>query len=121
MAHTLDSPFPTGKPIDTSAQGPQLLSSPQVISTGQGTSARYESMSEVEYWPLQGQDLWSLQGMTGKLVDVCEDVAKKSAKFSRFAARRLKEFKEERPLQLVGVIAGCAFSLGMLVRVWKER
>ena len=38
----------------------------------------------------------------------------------RFAAR-LNQFKEQRPFQLLAIIAGVAFALGATLRIWKER
>lgn len=38
----------------------------------------------------------------------------------RFAAR-VNQFKEQRPFQLLAIIAGAAFALGTTMRIWRER
>jgi hypothetical protein len=34
---------------------------------------------------------------------------------------RIRQFKEERPFQLLAAIAGTAFALGVAVRIWRGR
>src|SRR5947209_7052128 len=60
----------------------------------------------------------ALYGMAAKSFDACEPFIKGSVALTREVGTRVTQFKEERPLQLIGVISGSAFALGMAVRIW---
>jgi hypothetical protein len=48
-------------------------------------------------------------------------LAKRSVVVTQQAGRRLKQLKDERPLELVALIAGSGFALGMVVRLWRSK
>jgi hypothetical protein len=49
------------------------------------------------------------------------DLSYKSRYLARHLGDRATQLKEERPLQLLAVIAASAFVLGVCVRVWRSR
>ena len=49
------------------------------------------------------------------------DLFYKSRYLARHLGGRAQQLKEERPLQLLAVIAGTAFIAGVFVRVWRSR
>ncbi len=54
-------------------------------------------------------------------IEACAPLTRRSVEMTRQAGRRLKGFKEERPLQLIGTIAGFAFVLGVAARFWRSK
>ena len=56
-----------------------------------------------------------------KTVDACASLVESSVEMKREVGRRVGQFKNERPLQFIGVIAGSAFAFGLMVRVWRSR
>lgn len=54
-------------------------------------------------------------------IEACVPLAKRSVVVTQQAGRRLKQLKDERPLELVALIAGSAFALGMVVRLWRSK
>lgn len=53
--------------------------------------------------------------------DACHRVASRAREFSSPARVRVEKLKEDRPLQLLGIIAGIAFAAGVAARVWRTR
>lgn len=60
------------------------------------------------------------QSMSDALA-ACAPYFQASAKRVQKFNTRIREMKEHKPLQLLGVVAGSAFVLGMVVRLWRSR
>jgi ElaB/YqjD/DUF883 family membrane-anchored ribosome-binding protein len=56
-----------------------------------------------------------------RLSDTYAEIAFRAREIASSSRIRVEQFKEERPLQLLGIIAGMAFAAGVAVRVWRSR
>jgi hypothetical protein len=54
-------------------------------------------------------------------VESCEHLARSGEDLASRTAYNLRLAKEERPLQLLAVIAGAAFAAGAAIRIWRSR
>jgi hypothetical protein len=55
-----------------------------------------------------------------KAVDLCAPYVQTTSRSVRDFGQKIKTLKEEKPLQFLGVIAGSAFALGMVVRFTRS-
>jgi hypothetical protein len=53
--------------------------------------------------------------------EACVPVVESSVEWMRGVGRGVKRVKDEKPFQLLAVIAGVAFALGAAARFWKEK
>ena len=56
-----------------------------------------------------------------RLSDTYAEIAFRAREIASSSRLRVERFKEDRPLQLLGIIAGMAFAAGVAVRVWRSR
>lgn len=102
----------------TGMQGPPLSSAPNRPIP---ITARFRFASADARTAIRRNALDRVYERAANAIEACVPLTHKSVEMTRQAGRRLKAFKDERPLQLIGIIAGSAFTLGVAVRFWRSR
>lgn len=110
---TVNSPTAVQNPISPSAVQPIAIDEWDESLTG-------ESLYEDPTW-LRRSLLDSFYESVSAAVDACAPYFQASAESVRTVGRKIKTLKEEKPLQFLGVIAGTAFALGMVIRLRRSR
>ena len=81
----------------------------------------YETPLDPDATSLQSSPLDFLYEGLSVAVETCAPYFQAWAKTARTSGRKIKAFQEEKPFQLLGIIAGSAFALGMVFRFSRSR
>ena len=56
-----------------------------------------------------------------RVTDVYDEIASRSRRLAKDTRQGAQSIKEERPFEMLAVIAGVAFAAGAVVRIWRSR
>lgn len=104
-------------PEDSTSTAPRVVSMP--VATLPVTGERsFEEQASGEAGSTTAD---SVQEALSATMDSLRPMIEHSKETAQRAWERVEEVKEEKPLQLIALIAGSAFALGMVIRFWRSR
>jgi hypothetical protein len=63
---------------------------------------------------------YAFEGIHGA-VEACTPYAQSASRNIRLLRDKARQLKEEKPLQFLAGVAGCAFALGLAIRLWRSK